>query len=48
MKYSRTTIQDAIVITPEVFADSRGYFFESFNYRDFQRIINREISFLSR
>ncbi|CTV08940.1 dTDP-4-dehydrorhamnose 3,5-epimerase [Escherichia coli] len=45
MKYSRTTIQDAIVITPEVFADSRGYFFESFNYRDFQSIINREIVF---
>lgn len=29
MKYSRTTIQDAIVITPEVFADSRGIFLKA-------------------
>ncbi len=30
-----TEIPDVLIIEPKVFADSRGYFFESFNERDF-------------
>jgi dTDP-4-dehydrorhamnose 3,5-epimerase len=30
-----TAIPDVLIIEPKVFADSRGYFFESFNARDF-------------
>jgi dTDP-4-dehydrorhamnose 3,5-epimerase len=31
-----TAISDVIVLTPTVFGDSRGFFFESFNARDFR------------
>ena len=35
MKITRTTIPDALLIEPRVFGDQRGFFFESFNQRDF-------------
>ena len=31
MDFSKTPIEGLIVITPKVFADNRGYFFESYN-----------------
>ncbi len=31
MKVSTTSLKDVLVISPNVFKDSRGYFFESFN-----------------
>ena len=33
MDFSKTHIEGLIVITPKVFADNRGYFFESYNKR---------------
>lgn len=33
MKIKKTDFSDAIIITPEVFGDKRGYFYEAFNYR---------------
>ncbi|MDO5765189.1 MAG: dTDP-4-dehydrorhamnose 3,5-epimerase [Elusimicrobiales bacterium] len=33
MDFSKTPIEGLIVITPKVFADNRGYFFESYNKR---------------
>lgn len=35
MKITRTAIPDALLIEPRVFGDQRGFFFESFNQRDF-------------
>ena len=35
MKITPTAIADVLVIAPKVFADSRGFFFESFNHRAF-------------
>lgn len=35
MEAIRTDIPDVYVIRPSVFADARGYFFESFNEREF-------------
>lgn len=35
MKFARTAIPDVIVIEPRVFGDARGFFFESWNARDF-------------
>ena len=32
---TKTTLADAIVITPTAFADNRGYFMESYNEQDF-------------
>jgi len=35
MRVTSTTIADVLVIEPKVFADKRGFFFESFNERAF-------------
>lgn len=36
MTIEKTFIQDLVVITPRVFEDSRGYFFEAYNQAKFQ------------
>lgn len=36
MDISKTNIDGVFVITPRIFTDKRGYFFESFNEREFQ------------
>ncbi len=38
MKVVKTLIEDLLIIEPEVFGDSRGYFFESFNLNKFNDI----------
>ena len=35
MKITSTAIPDVLLIEPNVFVDERGFFFESFNQRDF-------------
>ena len=35
MKVTPTSIPDVLIIEPEVYRDSRGYFFESFSQREF-------------
>lgn len=37
MKVEKTAIDGVLIIEPRVFEDSRGYFFESFSEKDFQR-----------
>src|SRR3990167_10875078 len=36
MKFIKTEIPEVIVIEPDVFEDERGYFFESFNQKEFE------------
>ncbi|MBI9061943.1 MAG: dTDP-4-dehydrorhamnose 3,5-epimerase [Marinilabiliaceae bacterium] len=36
MKFINTPIKDLIIIEPTVFGDSRGYFLESFNQKEFE------------
>ncbi|MHC6223429.1 dTDP-4-dehydrorhamnose 3,5-epimerase [Pseudomonas sp. X10] len=36
MNITATSLPDVLLIEPEVFGDSRGFFFESFNARDFE------------
>jgi dTDP-4-dehydrorhamnose 3,5-epimerase len=36
MEVLRTCIEEAIIIEPRLFKDGRGYFFESFNQREFE------------
>lgn len=38
MKIIRTDIPDVLIIEPKVFGDSRGFFFESFNQRQFEQL----------
>lgn len=41
-----TAIPDVLVLTPKVFGDARGFFFESFNQRDFDKATNLNLSFV--
>ncbi len=36
MQITKAAIPDILLISPKVFGDARGFFFESFNARDFQ------------
>ena len=35
MKVEKTQISEVLLITPDIHEDDRGYFFESFNDKDF-------------
>lgn len=36
MELIKTSLEDAVIIRPRLFEDSRGYFFESFNQKEFE------------
>ncbi len=40
MQVTATTIADVKIIKPDVFGDERGFFFESFNQREFAELVN--------
>lgn len=40
MQVTKTAIPDVLIIAPKVHGDARGFFFESFNVRDFQAECN--------
>lgn len=46
MKITRTAIPEVIVIEPDIFGDERGFFFESFNQRKFEKTIGRKVFFV--
>ena len=41
-----TAIPEVLILEPKVFGDDRGFFFESFNQRDFQQITGLDIQFV--
>jgi dTDP-4-dehydrorhamnose 3,5-epimerase len=41
-----TAIPDVLVIEPKVFGDDRGWFFESFNQKDFSAAVGKKIDFV--
>ena len=46
MKLTHTAIPDVLIIEPKVFGDQRGFFFESFNRRQFASLIGRDLDFV--
>ena len=46
MKLINTSLQDAFIIRPKLFEDSRGLFFEAWNKENFNRETNLNISFV--
>ncbi len=46
MKIEKTNIEGVLVLTPRVFGDERGYFFESFNQAKFEKIIGNKVNFV--
>ncbi|CAM1339457.1 dTDP-4-dehydrorhamnose 3,5-epimerase [Tenacibaculum aestuarii] len=45
MNFIKTDIPEVVIIEPKVFGDHRGYFFESFNQKEFEENIG-EINFI--
>lgn len=41
-----TAIPDVLVLEPKVFGDARGFFFESFNARDFAEVTGLDVDFV--
>ena len=41
-----TAIPDVLIIEPKVFGDERGFFFESFNQKEFNDAIGQEVTFV--
>ena len=46
MKVTACTIADVLLIEPRVFGDNRGFFYESFNQRDFQQATGLDLQFV--
>ena len=43
MKVVKTDIEGVVIIEPRVFGDERGYFFESFSQREFERQVGKVV-----
>ena len=46
MKITKINLNDAFILEMEVFSDKRGFFYESFNKKKFNRITNTNINFV--
>jgi dTDP-4-dehydrorhamnose 3,5-epimerase len=46
MKATRLAIPDVVLLEPKVFGDERGFFFESFNQRQFEEAIGLSVNFV--
>ena len=46
MNIIKTAIPEVLIIEPRVFGDDRGFFFESFNQRQFEQAIGRSVNFV--
>ena len=42
----QTAIPDVLILEPKVFGDSRGFFFESFNAKDFANVTGLDVDFV--
>lgn len=46
MTISETKLRGCFVLTPKLFNDERGYFFESFNKEAFEKAIGKKVNFV--
>lgn len=46
MKVTATAIPDVLLIEPKIFGDARGFFFESYNHRSFQKATGLQVDFV--
>lgn len=46
MKVTPSSIPDVLIAEPKVFGDSRGFFFESFNQRNFRQMTGLDVNFV--
>jgi dTDP-4-dehydrorhamnose 3,5-epimerase len=43
---TRSVLPEVMILEPRVFGDDRGFFFESFNERDFQHVTGMDVHFV--
>ena len=43
---TKTELPEVLILEPKVFGDDRGFFFESFNQRDFQQVTGLDVNFV--
>jgi dTDP-4-dehydrorhamnose 3,5-epimerase len=46
MRVTPTAIPDVLILEPKVFGDARGFFYESFNQKDFQSATGLNVEFV--
>ena len=46
MKINKTIFNDVHIFSPNIFRDDRGFFFESYNTIDFNKLLGSNISFV--
>lgn len=46
LKVTATRLPEVLILEPTVYSDERGFFFESFNAREFGEAIGRDVSFV--
>lgn len=46
MKVTETNLKGCFIIEPTIFEDERGYFFESYNHKDFCDAIGQKVTFV--
>ncbi|MDO9311909.1 MAG: dTDP-4-dehydrorhamnose 3,5-epimerase, partial [Nitrosomonas sp.] len=46
MKSTQLAIPEVLLFEPRVFGDERGFFFESFNQREFESAVGKKINFV--
>jgi len=46
MIYDETKLNGCFVLEPKIFKDNRGYFFESFNNKNFNEGLGKEVNFI--
>ena len=46
MEVVKTSIPDVLILEPKVFGDDRGFFFESFNQQNFQKLTGIKVNFV--
>jgi|TARA_B110000263_G_C15250673_1_gene483934 dTDP-4-dehydrorhamnose 3,5-epimerase len=46
MQIEETTFPEVFIITPKVYGDSRGFFLASYNSREFNNAIGKEVNFV--
>lgn len=45
-KFIKTNLTDVIILEPEIYDDDRGFFYESFNEGNFNKVIGTDIKFV--
>jgi len=46
MDILKTELNDLILIRPDIFSDNRGFFYESWNVKSFNKFLNKQINFV--